>query len=103
MPTNMRVPKGYRGTVSHGGKEYKPDANGIVSVHDTAVDDLKAHGLHVATDQEPNDAPDAPDVKKMNKADLLAYCEDNSIKVSDSAKVEDLRALVQADIDSKAD
>lgn len=102
MPTKMRVPKGYRGTVSHGGKEYQPDANGIVAVHDSAVDDLKAHGLHVATDQEPDDAPQAPDVKKMTKADLLAYCEANDIKAPESAKVDDLRALVQADIDSKA-
>lgn len=101
MPTKMRVPKGYRGTVSHGGKEYQPDANGVVAVHDTAVEDLQAHGLTVASDAEP-DAVEAPDVKKMNKADLLAYCEANDIKAPDGAKVEDLRALVQADIDSKA-
>lgn len=104
MPTKMQLPKGHGPSVSHGGKEYKADARGIVAVHDSAVDDLKGHGLTVVDDDSgKTTTAEAPDPKMMNKAALLEYCEANDLTAPDGAKVEELRALVQADLDAKAE
>lgn len=106
MTTRMKAPENWSGgIVIEGGKEYVPDADGIIEVDNEAhIPVLVQHGYvqdagPVSSKKAPKPADDDDDVDdefdSMTKAELIDWLEERDVEVPNKPKRGQLQQLAR--------